>query len=333
MKDRFLKITSIASLAVSIFLLFYVNELSEKLDNINVNVGNQILNIRSEVGGIRGDVQSYLEEKSNLISSYDWQYGTADYEKHTVPLIFSVTPKKYTKGETQAFLFCGDKEYALQMENGTFKGEIPLDIFGDYFLSKVVFQTGDVAEVQTLDNASVTPYTDVLPNIDIDFTPEYSTRNLTNQGKMQLRVDGWVYINIYAKAYKHSVLSAQLVEYVDGEETGRKDIDLYGAGENQQSDTSNIIEYIEQIKNEDVYSLEANFSVDRSYELEYGKKVTYRIEVRDARGYLYESEIFKYTARENGSMIEDRIDSIMTSTSDMNIYDADGKLLRGEEKS
>lgn len=330
MKDKFLKTTSVLSLVISVFLLLNINGISENVNDIKANFSGQLMEIRNEVRGINSDVERYLEEKSNLISEYNWEYGEADYNNNTVPLYFYVTPKKYTKDKTRAFLCCGNEQYALQMENGVFKGEIILDIFGDYPLSKVIFQTGDTVEVQALDAAEITPCSDVLPNINIDFAPGYTTRNIQNQNKVHLNVDGSVFINIYAKADKHNILSAQLVEYIDGKETDRKDIDLYSKNTGNQSD---LMQYIEQLKqqSEDYYNLDPEFSIERSYELDYGKVLTYSIEVRDARGYLYKAEIFRYTAKEGGGFVEDRIESIMSELRDMKIYDKDGKILYGKE--
>lgn len=330
MKDKFLKAVSIVSVALSIFLLFSVSELSENIDNLNINLSNQVANIRSEVGNISSEVEDYLEEKSSIISTWEWEYGESDYDKNTVKLNCKAIPKKYREGKTTAIIYCSGKQYPMQMKNGVFTAELDLSLFDEYRISRVSFVTGDTVETQSLD-IDLYPHTEVLPNIDIQFSPEYSSRNLASAKKIHLSVDGRAYISINSKADKLNVLSAQLVEYIDGTETSREDIDLYSKN---AADKSDLIAYVESLKNkgEDYYYIDPEVSIEKSYELDYGKILTYCVEVRDARGYLYETEIFRYTAKEDGSHIEDRIESIVSSFSDMKIYNSEGKLLYGEHK-
>lgn len=156
--------------ALVVFLLYAVcihriSKLENTVNGLQNTLNANMNDISRSISHIYNNIDSKLEEKANLLSSYDSAYGRINIENKTVLLEYSVVPKEYNPDTTTAALICNDAEYPMQLENGKFITQIALPIFEYSSVTAVKLIDNGIIHTQAL-RSDFMPYHEVISELN-----------------------------------------------------------------------------------------------------------------------------------------------------------------------
>ena len=164
MKKHFLYGALVLLLVAQIVSLFTINDLKNRVDGLNYQLGHLNNRITSEIGSIYSSIDNRLNEEAALIESADVEIGPVDPHENTVLITFSLTPKEIKEQTVISLDLNGE---ILQMEqNGiAFSLSVPCDIFSDVLPKIVIDENGTkkVTQDYRLDIGNVKDF--VLPSM------------------------------------------------------------------------------------------------------------------------------------------------------------------------
>ncbi len=167
-KSKFLVIIAIILAVGMAASLVMINNLSQKIENLETQLMNQADRINSvdgSIGSIYSRVDEKLTQQASILSSVESNFGELDSKRLTVPLTVTVVPKKVT-GDAKFFLGLGEKEYAFSKSSATdYSVKLDVDLFNTqsvYFIQK---ENGET-KTEQLDLGAADLRYSYLPSID-----------------------------------------------------------------------------------------------------------------------------------------------------------------------
>ncbi len=215
MKKDYIKLVSVISCIGLLACLYQNMQLKQEIKNLRNTLDTNYDYLENKVDRIYSDVDDMLEREASLLSDYEWEYLDADFEKMEVSVLCRVTPKELDTGQTEAVLVYNEKEYPMELNQGTFETEITAPLFEDSVVEKVMFRTGETLQTEML-NWGLTPRHEYVTMV----YGQYSGMGSGGVGSGDVlgwRMEGTVHVDIERKAAPVQVKSIALVEEIDGE--------------------------------------------------------------------------------------------------------------------
>ncbi len=297
-----------------------ISQLNQKMENQYLDLSNRIVSNVSQV------VENKLEEGANLLSASTYTYDNVNYQKGTVDVVCSISPREFSPQETTATITVNDKEYPMNLKNTEFLCRVPLSLFEETQVSSVTFRKGDSIQKQAL-NWSLTPRGQFLPRM-------YSRFSGSSWGKAEdvstyaWHKEGQLKVDVEQKGgLSCEIADLDLVQLVDGEEVDRFSLlgKVYDA---------NTIVWGKQdkatITSEDPFAL--IYEMDQAFLAPFGSTVEIVVEMQDSNGFIYRNWLDSVEITSDGKYADNTL-SIGWSSLDGNIYDSDGKLLFGQNRT
>jgi hypothetical protein len=267
MSKRITTIAIAALIVVQLTTLSKVSALQQELQNTRNQLLSESSSIRNEVSGIYSNVNNLLEEQTNILDSYDYQFGEFNKEMLTVPVNFTIFPKQLSDSET-AILYINGQEVLMQRQWTTFLVNVDVNLF-DMLEARVVLSDQGVQRSETLVMRRSNLWEQFLPSIYAHF----NGHSHHEEGKFVM--DGNVILDgkgVGADGIK--IESTELVVTRGGEVIDRiapDDLsDKYG-------------EEIAEMRD----FLMQEFTVEESYSLEAGQTLRFTIVAYDSLGLIH----------------------------------------------
>ncbi len=199
-------------------------EMSERISRIQYQVSDINAGIDTRIGQLQNAIESGLNEQTNILASFDWQYGEITKDR-TVPLTLTAASKTYTEGMTAAFSVVTQDGTVQDVPadapaDGVFRAETAIPLTDSYsdFTVFVRFSAGGETQTQRLfeEYAFVQQY---LPDISITHPQLRATLwgdRLTVEGSYEVNISGGCGV------HASSPVSAVIELLVDGESAAEK---------------------------------------------------------------------------------------------------------------
>ena len=332
MKKQFPAILAAAACLLLLIALFRIRALENRLDSLQSDLSRQIARVNDNVSDIYGRVADAAAEAASPLAASSFSYGAADTKAQTVELVCTVFPKEYTPGRTEASVTVNGSAYPMALENGGYTATVAVPIAADTTVEGVSFsEDGAVRYVSLMQPFS--PRYEYLPLIYGRF--ESNGSGSVQHGVYVLENEGLAVIDVDRKNSGVSLRSLALVFLLDGEETGRMDVDMTYAG--QQA-------YLAKVAGSSAHALpdEAAFlasgaseyycHLDRTFEIPLGSTLECYVEAVDRLGLRYRALFDLYEIDQTGAQSYNT-EKWMRIGAEPDIYDADGNVLYALEPS
>lgn len=236
-------IFSVAGCILAAACLWKISTMERQLESMKQTMSGQFSSIQGSIGSMYRMVDEKLEEQGSLLAGSEYELGKADYEGKTVLLRYSVTPKEYLPGETEAVLICrgesgqaetgqstagvqtagekGMKEYPMRLENGRFMAEFPISLLAEIDICAVQFRENGAVRTQALSDM-ISPRQEYLGEVYADFNGSW--RSEKGEAAVKLIYDGAVDISVIDGKKTRNLRSVSLHAYVDGKEVSVKSL-------------------------------------------------------------------------------------------------------------
>lgn len=182
----------------------------------------------SQMSNIYGNIDSMLKQQSSIIDSYDYQFGTPDHSKNTIPVTFNVTPK-VTKADTRATLSISGKSIAMNRNGTTFTATIAVNLF-DNLEAKVILADGGIEKTEGL-AVSENPREIALPTVGARFEDDAGSGYSKSSGELSVDYHRKGNLILEVKAVENNpIVKAYLVLNIDGKTVSEEQVNFSGIG-------------------------------------------------------------------------------------------------------
>ncbi len=147
--------------------LFQVHGLRTELSTLRSQNAAYYSQLQDGIGNISSTVSNQLEQQQNLLAQSDYHYGAVNAESGTVVLHYSMLPKEYTPGVTQAEFHINGAAWPMAYESGRFAAEAELPLFDESSDAYITLQDGGTLRTQALKDYFAPQY-DVLSDIYVN---------------------------------------------------------------------------------------------------------------------------------------------------------------------
>ena len=295
MKDWMKRFLVVGLCIMLVLSLVRIQNLKEDLEQETRYLQSRIDSLEGRINSIYSEVDEMLEKEASLLTFSDRTITSINVDQMTANVEVTVIPKEYEDGVTEAVLQAGNQEYAMNMEDGSFKTEVEVPLFEGSVIDKVVFQDGSQVRTEHL-GWSINPRYDVL--LDVYANPTGSWTYGYGDSENTMTCNAEVRIHVDSKVEQAEIKSVHLVEIENGTVQKRT---VVPADENG--------EYIIECK--------------ETYKAEFGTRFEIAAEVTDQYGLIYRCIVHRWESDKNGKLLDDS-DWIGRPAS---IYSQDGKLL------
>lgn len=255
-----------------------IANLNQEIEALKNTVNSRFSMLESEVNSISYSVRDTLEEQASLVSSIDWYYGETDMEKMTVQVHMQIVPKSYTEGVTAASVFCGEKEYPMNLQDGVFNVQFPVSLLEESAVERVQFMEGETIATQQL-SVGFSPRYDFLPIVYAQFAG--SSTGSPEDGVYTKTYTGTLHIQVEQKGEGKPIESFSLVETLDGEEIFRQELELV---DTLPSDPEAGVVYPEDMGNDDGFQQLFSELEGHKAQIPYGSRYSMYVEAVDGYG-------------------------------------------------
>ena len=295
MKDWVKRILAVGLCIMLVVSLVRIHNLKEDLEQETRYLQSRIDSLEGRINSIYSEVDEMLEKEASLLTFSDWTINSLDVEQMTANVEATVIPKEYEEGVTEAVLQAGNQEYAMTMEDGSFRTEVEVPIFENSTIDKVVFQDGSQVRTEYLD-WGIHPRYGMLPDVYASPIGSWTYGYGDDQNTMTCNAE--VRIHIESKGDNTEIKAVHMVEIENGTVQKRTAVP---ADEND--------EYV--------------FECKETYKAPFGTRFEIAAEVTDQYGLVYRCIVHRWESDRNGKLVDDN-DWPGRSAA---IYSQDGKLL------
>lgn len=303
MKQNLKNVLLVINTILLVVCLVQMNDLKMELQNMKSNTGSQLSSILTNINNSYSYIEETLAKEASIVSKAEWEFGNIDVKAGTVEIKAYVIPKEYQPDVTQAFFLYGDEEIIAEYSNGKYEAIINVHLFEDVSIPSVLFKEDEAIRTESLD-WFFNPRNELLPSVYAYNNGSVSYGKSKNKEKISTwTFSGDLEVKVAAKNIEDfKVEKVEVVRYIDGKETERKDIML------------------------DAMIAHNTFSYNwnPTYEVSYGSKQEIFVEVTMHCGMVYRSLISSCEMNDKGNPIDANIDLAAMEAS---IYDVDGNLL------
>ena len=162
MKNNISTAIAITACLLTVICLLHIYDLRQQILNSENNLRNYLYNVESSIDSIYYNIDTMLFEQATLLADSNWNYGEADIDAKSATIQCSVAPKEYRPDTTTAILICNDTEYPMALKNGEYTLALPLALFDESIISKVLFIDNGTVRTEALD-WYITPRYEFLP--------------------------------------------------------------------------------------------------------------------------------------------------------------------------
>lgn len=303
MKEKTTKILLVTVCVLLALCLFQIGSLRRDMQNKYNNLSSNISDIRHEMVNITANVSNALEEKASIIAHKEFDLSNPDTQALTIQLNASVVPKEYDEARTNATLYVGGKAYDMTKKDGAFTLSVPVSIFDNCSVEKVVFKDGDTVRTEAIDYY-MNPKSEAFATVYSDLSGSWTGSPNNEKRIYEVDMDSSLNINVEYGNSEMNVTSAELVYFRDGKLVKSEKIDLNDGDERGDSVTFSKL-------------------LDESIEIPYGSTVTLCTIVTDNIGLKHVNVAQQFIVDKSGKLKDNDNEWIWHSSEDM-IYDADG---------
>lgn len=323
MKKNLPLIISMLCCICSVICVFKLSSLERELGEMRNDLDGRINYLRSDLRSVEEGVTRQLSEQANLLTSSDYELGEADYDKRTVQMRYTVVPKEYSPSETRAVLFCGGREYAMELEDGIFTAELPISLMGETEVAAVQLQENGVIRTQRLDTY-IAPRQEYLGTVYADYNGSWTVQG-KQDNKVTMAYDGAVDISIQHGKQMQGIRSIRLKEYVDGKEVSVRNLRVFPEGEQSEEDNGAETSLYENAGDSQT-QLKCAFT--ETYEVPFGSRFELQSCVTMEDGLEYRNIVQRESFDEKGEPREGVFAADMLWVGlEASIYDSEGKVL------
>lgn len=306
MQSKAYKVTTVISCLLVVFAMFKISNLNDRINSLERQLNNMESRLFSQLNAVSSGVDQKLEEYTNFLADFSWNFCGSDIDNRTVDVLLSVTPKENYPNETLAEIFLDGVGYPMRGNNGIYETIVTLPLFDDALVEKVVFSEENRTRTEKL-NWGISPKYDFLPVITAQYRGStHSTQNGTlgvdqiTAGTIEIDFD------LYNKCFV--LKSAELVETLNGKELERTSLILSetnpdspntaDAGKNHRT-------WQEEAANGTCDYLVLYSSINREYNIPNGGHHEMFVEITDSHGFIYRCKIESTLIGDNGSFVDD----------------------------
>ena len=316
MKKHLPLIFSAAACLLSALCLLRLSSIYTSFQSLQAETNSRLSNVASQLNSIYSNIDTHLEEQSNLLSDYTWEYAGMDLDAKTASLKVSILPKEYSEQTAASVSFNGVETF-LTLKDGMFTGEVTLPLFRDVDSVRAVLRDGDVIRTQTL-YWYISPRDDLLAHLYADISG--SSRGTAKDGVYLFHRTGTLSGNGYGPS-GFSVKEAALVAEIDGKEISRETFSPYS----REAAGDAAIQTEAVAIDSGASNFDFSFDLDSTYTIPFGKTLTLFVEITGSDGLLYRSTVDKWIVDETGEGGPD--DAWTWYGDEATVLDASGEVL------
>lgn len=277
MKNNIWKVFVVCSLAGIVICMIQIRGLNQEIHNLNNQLNQRISTLENSFWQSSSHIEELIKQEASILAKADWEYGAFQNDDLTVDVLCTITPKEYDPAKTTACIVYENTEISMVYENGAYTAVVPVSVFEETPITKVLFYEGDYIRAEGLD-WNITPLYEYLPSIDAYL--HGSEMNFQNKGKTIWQSSDSLQVFFDTKGEEFAVKSITLVRYLDGMETDRVELPL----------KDNMIDYLAEI--------------DLKYEIPNGSTQEIYVDVVDSLGLRYRTCIDHTVIAEDGGRTE-----------------------------
>ena len=318
MKKNTSAIIAVIACVLVAICLFQISGLKQQLQNLDNNMNNRFSGVeRMEhiVNNIYANIDNRLSEQADLLASSGWKPSEVDIVAKTATIQCAVAPKEYRPDSTAAILICNDVQYPMTLQNGEYIVSLPLPLFENSAVSKVLFVDDGMVRTQSLD-WDIYPRYNFLPDVTVQFMGEGSGK--VKDGMFVWKMKGDAEIHVTQKGKIAAVQSISLITYIAGGETARTDIPL-----NTKPSARGNTMLAERAEYEVVTPSDFYYPMDTSFEVPFNSTLELIVEVVDSYGLHYRGTLYHIDVDGSGRPQ----DTGWWNGAESSIYDENGTVL------
>ncbi len=219
------KIITCVIVGLLIFSLVQIAVLRDQIDNlksVNSRLSSEINQVNNNINSIYNNVDEKLKKQASILSGVNYDIGKINNDNETVPVSLKVVPKNLSD-DMEISVKTGDETTALVRKGNEFTATINVGLFIGY----------EEFPLLTI-NSSKGTQTEYLEDVDLSyqFDKYFPTLEADIQGSSTTYRDSSAHINStfnvdiqkYGNDSDVTFTKITLVEMLNGEEIGRKDI-------------------------------------------------------------------------------------------------------------
>jgi hypothetical protein len=223
--SKWQKIITCIAVGLLIFSLVQIVVLRDQIDNlkaVNSRLSSEIKQINSNINSIYNNVDEKLKKQASILSGVNYYVGKINDDNETVPVSLKAVPKNLSD-DMKISVKTGDETTALVRKGNEFTATINVGLFIGY----------EEFPLLTI-NSSKGTQTEYLEDVDLSyqFDKYFPTLEADIQGSSMTYRDSYAHINStfnvgiqkYGNDSDVTFTKITLVEMLNGEEIGRKDI-------------------------------------------------------------------------------------------------------------
>lgn len=302
MKKLIPYIAAVAALSLSVFCMFQISDLKDDIRRMENNFRSELSVLESNYSNIIALTEQRLEEHASILTRKEFTYGEMDLDKKTVELHVTIIPKEHQPGVTEARLVAGDKEYPMELKDGSYIGNIVLPIFEESAVKQVVFREGETVRTETLD-WWFTPRYELLPTVNARISG--SARGSAQNGVYVWHHTGEARVQVDCDGEILDIQSVSLLEVLDGVEVNRIEIPLTNTESTRHDGSAVKPEPIRPgvtINNGETFYYE----LDKDFTIPFGSTMRVLAEVVDGNGLRYLACMEHWEIDANGNQVDNR---------------------------
>lgn len=294
MKNNIWKVFVACSLVGIVACMIQIRGLNKEIHNLNNQLNGRISTLENSFWQSSSHIEEILKKEASILAKAEWEYGDFKNDDLTVDVLCTITPKEYDPGKTTACIVYENTEISMVYENGAYTAVVPVSVFAETPITKVLLYEGDYIRAEGLD-WNITPLYEYLPSIDAYLNG--SGMDFQNKGKTIWYSQDSLEVFIGKKSEDYAVKSITLVRYLDGKETDRVELPL----------KENMTDYFADL--------------DVKYEIPNGSTQEIYVDVVDSLGLRYRSCIDHTSIAEDGG----HTDGMSPYNEEKIIYDQSNK--------
>ena len=293
------KIISCVVVVLLVFSLVEIANLSSEIDRLksaNSMLDSEIKLIRNDINSIYNNVDEKLKKQASILSGVNYDIGEINDDNETIPVSLKVVPKNLSD-DMEISVKTGDETTALVRKGNEFTATINVGLFIGYEeFPLLTIKSSEGTQTEYLEDVDLSYQFDkYFPTLEADIQGSSTTyRDSSAHINSTFNVD----IQKYGNDSDVTFTKITLVEMLNGEEIGRKDI----TDKVTEADISYTEKYEKDIDISDGYDLRLYIIAENSL------------------GYTHEVLAGCWMDDKTESMVETVLDNEI-------IYDKDGNML------
>lgn len=308
----------------SVICLFRVTQLKTEIKNLLGTVNNISSNLSMDISHIYSNINTKLEQQTNIIASSQHSYGDIDTENKSVILEYSVIPKEYNAEKTSVALVYNDNEYPLVLKGGAYTAEISIPLFEETQFSAIQLTQDRYIRTQKL-NSYFMPRYDIIPFVYASLRGNWHGSVNRGDKKFIKKYDGSIMINIEKKSEISEPVSMTLLEVMDDKIIKKSDIPK---NTKPIESSSQRIEDVNEVATPPVDyegggSCTYYFPFKQDVAIPFGSTYELYVDLVDIYGFHHVSLVDSEKISQNGSPV----DTIVYGGTEAALYDSDGNLM------